>query len=206
MRRLIAIFAAALLAITQAASADELPDGQSHADYLAWLARSPAARAQVLSFKQYLENEKVDEVVPTWQLVRTASDWRQCDGPRFEVAPFTEWQHVATTLRFIRAHVIPVIGEVEAVSGFRNEELNRCAHGAPESAHRHFYALDLVPDRPIDRAGLIRSVCAIHEWRGRDYDIGLGFYTGTRFHLDSKGFRRWGPNGNGATSPCVTGV
>jgi hypothetical protein len=36
--------------------------------------------------------------------------------------------------------------------------------------------------------------------------IGLGFYAGNRFHVDSKGFRRWGADGKGATSPCVTGI
>ncbi|HKT15121.1 MAG TPA: D-Ala-D-Ala carboxypeptidase family metallohydrolase [Allosphingosinicella sp.] len=180
--------------------------GQAHADYLAWLARSPAAQAQVLAFRQFLEIQKVDETLPTWELLRTASMWRECDGPRFEVAPFAEWQHIATTLRFVRAHVVPVIGNVEAVSGYRNERLNRCARGAPQSAHRHFYAIDLVPLRDLSRAGLVRSICAIHQFRGREYDIGLGFYSGVRFHLDSKGFRRWGPDGKGDTSPCVTGV
>ena len=33
---------------------------------------------------------------------------------------------------------------------------------------------------------------------------GAGFYTGHRFHVDSSGFRKWGANGKGATSPCVT--
>lgn len=183
-----------------------VPEGQDHADYLAWLARSPAARAQLLAFKSFLEMEHVDEIVPLWQLTRTASMWRECGGPRFEVAPFGEWQHIATTLRFVRAHVQPVVGEVEVVSGYRNAELNQCAGGARESAHRHFYAIDMVPLRPLTRTALIRSMCAIHEFRGRQYDIGLGFYTGLRFHLDSKGFRRWGPDGTGATSPCVTGV
>ena len=187
-------------------AADQAVDGQAHADYLAWLARSPASQAQVLGFKQFIETEKVDDIIPTWQLLRTASMWRECNGPRFEVPPFTEWNHIAATLRFIRAHVVPVIGEVEAVSGYRNETLNQCAHGAKESAHRHFYALDLVPLRPLGRTGLIRSICAIHNFRGRSYDIGLGFYSGVRFHLDSKGFRRWGPDGKGETSPCVTGV
>lgn len=183
-----------------------IPEGQDHADYLAWLARSPAARAQLLAFRSFLEMEHVEEVIPLWQLTRTASMWRECNGPRFEVAPFEEWQHIATTLRFVRAHIRPVIGEVEAVSGYRNAGLNACAGGARESAHRHFYAIDMVPLRPLTRAGLIRSICAIHEFRGRQYDIGLGFYTGLRFHLDSKGFRRWGSDGKGATSPCVTGL
>jgi hypothetical protein len=188
------------------AAAQEGVEGQTHADYLAWLSREPAARAQVLAFRQFLATEQADEVVPTWELVRTASMWRECNGPRFEVAPFDEWEHIATTLQFVRRHVEPVIGPVEAVSGYRDPDLNRCAHGAPESAHRHFYALDLVPVRDsIDRADLIHSICRIHEWRGQAYDIGLGFYSGRRFHVDSKSFRRWGPDGKGATSPCATG-
>ena len=209
----VSIFAASpRAAIPQEASAISspaavrTPDGQAHADYLAWLARSPSARAQVLAFNQFLDAQGVSEVVPNWQLLRTASMWRECDGPRFEVAPFTEWHHIAGSLRFIRAHVEPVVGEVEAVSGYRNEVLNICAKGSKGSAHRHFYALDLVPQRPLTRAALIKSLCAIHEWRGRGYDIGLGFYSGLRFHIDGKSFRRWGPDGSSATSPCVTGV
>lgn len=200
LKRCLTLLAAASLAVP--AAAQERAEGQDKADYLAWLAREPAARAQVLGFKAFLANYRLDDVLPTWQLVRTASMWRECNGPRFEVAPFTEWRHVATTLRFVKAHVMPVIGPVEALSGFRNEHLNQCAGGAKESAHRHFYALDLTPLSSVPREGMIRSVCAIHGWRGRGYEIGLGFYSGRRFHVDSKGFRRWGPDGRGATSPC----
>lgn len=204
MRRFITLFLLvfAVLLGSAPAFAQEQAEGQGKADYHAWLARDPAARAQLLAFKQFLEMEKVDEVLPTWQLVRTASMWRDCNGPRFEVAPFTEWQHISTTLGFIKAHVEPVIGDVEAMSGYRNAELNQCSGGARESAHRHFFALDLVPLKPIARDGMIRSLCRIHEWRGSGYDIGLGFYSGLRFHVDSKGFRKWGSNGRAATSPC----
>ena len=198
-------FAGALaLACAAPAPAQTMADGQGHADYLAWLAGSPAARAQVIAFKTYLDMKKVEDVLPTWQLVRTASKWRPCNGPRFEVAPFTEWEHIASTLRFVRAHVEPVVGEVEALSGYRNAELNQCSGGAKASAHRHFFALDLTPLREISRDGMIRSLCRIHEWRGEGFDVGLGFYSGMRFHIDSKGFRRWGSDGRSATSPCVT--
>ena len=206
--RFAAFALAALLAILVAtpAAAQEQAEGQSKADYLAWLSRDPGARTMVLSFKSFLEAADVDGVVPTWQLVRTASAWRDCGGPRFEVAPASEWTHIAATLGFVKAEVEPVIGKVEAVSGFRNEELNQCAGGAKASAHRHFYALDLVPaDEDLARAALIRDVCRIHDGAGREFGIGLGFYTGHRFHLDSKGYRRWGADGSGATSPCVTG-
>jgi hypothetical protein len=209
MLRLIGLIIFCSLAFSPPASAQGTSGseilGQGHADYLAWLARSPAARAQVIAFKSFLEAQRADSVLPTWQLVRTASMWRECHGPRFEVAPFAEWQHIASTLRFVKSHVEPVIGPVEALSGYRNPELNQCSGGAKESAHRHFYALDLKPLRDLGRRGLVRSICAIHEWRGEGYDIGLGFYSGMRFHLDSKGFRRWGSDGKGATSPCATG-
>jgi Peptidase M15 len=206
--RFAALALAALLATLAAtpAAAQEQAEGQSKADYLAWLSRDPGARAEVLSFKAFLEAGDVEDVVPTWQLVRTASAWRECAGPRFEVAPVAEWAHISATLKFVKAEVEPVIGKLQAVSGFRNEELNHCAGGAPASAHAHFYALDLVPlDASLSRGTLIRDVCDIHQNAGRRFDIGLGFYTGRRFHLDSKGFRRWGANGSGATSPCATG-
>ena len=160
----------------------------------------------MLSFKSYLNAAGVDEVVPTWELVRTASMWRECEGPRFEVAPAGEWTHIATTLKFVRNHVEPVIGPVEVVSGFRDEALNRCAHGAPQSAHRHFFAIDMIPLGGVSRPGLMRSLCKIHDLRGQEYGIGLGFYSGRRFHVDSQRFRRWGADGKGATSPCNTGI
>ena len=202
MQRWLRLAACCCLLTASPAPAQEVPKGQAHADYLAWLASSPAARAQVIAFKTYLDMKRVEDVVPTWQLVRTASMWRECDGPRFEVAPFTEWEHIASTLRYVREHVEPVVGPVQAVSGYRNADLNRCSGGAPASAHRHFFALDLMPERIITRDGMIRSLCRIHEWRGPIYDVGLGFYSGLRFHVDSKGFRKWGPDGRGATSPC----
>ncbi|HEX8402647.1 MAG TPA: D-Ala-D-Ala carboxypeptidase family metallohydrolase [Allosphingosinicella sp.] len=200
--RLACAVAIAGLSIGRPGIAQEQAEGQDKADYHAWLAREPAARAQLLAFKQFLDMRGVDGVVPTWQLVRTASRWRECNGPRFQVSPFTEWTHIAQTLRFIRAHVEPVVGDVEAMSGYRNAELNACSGGARESAHRRFFALDLVPIKPIARPGMIRSLCAIHAWRGPAYEIGLGFYQGLRFHVDSKGYRKWGPDGKSATSPC----
>ena len=80
-----------------------------------------------------------------------------------------------------------------------------CSNGAPQSAHRHFFALDLTPvNKAVERGEMIRSVCAAHARDGHAYDAGLGFYNGRRFHVDSSGFRKWGPNGKGATSPCVS--
>ena len=183
-----------------------LAPGQTGADFQSWLSRSPANGAGLAAFRNYLAAAGVDSVVPLWQLVRTSSSWRSCGAEPFEAPPADKWSHIVKTLKFVRDEVVPAVGQVEVLSGYRNEELNACSNGAPQSAHRHFFALDLTPvNKAVERADMIRSVCAAHASDGRAYDAGLGFYTGKRFHVDSSGFRKWGPNGKGATSPCVNG-
>jgi hypothetical protein len=185
-------------------SADAAP-GQSKSDYYAWLARSPAHQEAVRAFRAKLKASGVEQVVPVWQLVRTSSSWRQCSADRFEVAPRDKWDNIVTTLKFIERDVVPSIGPVQAVSGYRNASLNACSAGAPASAHRMFFALDLMPvDAKVGRGELIRDVCTAHARDGRSFATGLGFYNGVRFHVDSNGFRRWGPDGRGASSPCAT--
>ena len=197
--------AAALLALAAApAAAQELPEGQSEADYRAWLAASPGTRASVLSFESWQQAAGVHGVLPTWQVIRTASMWRVCNGPPFEVPPPHQWPGMARTLRLIRDHIRPALGPVEAVSGYRNPTLNACAQGAPTSAHRDFFALDLVPVRPVERGELFRILCRVHARSGPAYGFGLGFYAFQRFHVDTRSFRRWGSAGpRGNESPCA---
>jgi hypothetical protein len=184
-----------------------LAPGQGAAEFRAWLGRSAANRARIDAFASRLAAEGVAEVVPLWQLVRTSSSWRECGAEPFEVAPADKWDHIVRTLRFVRERVKPVIGEVEALSAYRNEHLNACSAGAPRSAHRLFFALDLAPARAdVSRSAMIQGVCRAHARDGRAYDAGLGFYSGRRFHVDSNGYRKWGPDGRGASSPCVTGI
>jgi len=181
-----------------------LAPGQTAADFKAWLRASPANAAGLTAFREYLAAAGVESVVPLWQLVRTSSSWRACGAQPFEAPPADKWGHIVTTLKFVRDEVVPAVGQVEALSAYRNEKLNACSDGAPKSAHREFFALDLTPVKAVDRADMIRSVCTAHASHGRAYNAGLGFYTGKRFHVDSSGFRKWGANGKGATSPCVT--
>ena len=95
------------------------------------------------------------------------------------------------TLRYVRDYVIPAIGPVEAVSVYRNPVLNKCAGGAPESAHKLDSAIDMVPLRPTDRVTLMRALCGLHSQHGAAYNAGLGFYAFLRFHVDSTKYRRW---------------
>ena len=184
------------------ASAQSVAPGQSKADYLAWLAQSPENRDSVRSFRDFLAQQGVESVIPVWQLVRTSSSWRECSADRFEVAPAQQWSNIVTTLSFVKNEVQPAIGDVEALSGFRNDHLNSCSNGRPASAHRMFFAMDLVPAAAIERGDMVTRLCSAHAQRGADYRTGLGFYSGSRFHVDSSGFRKWGSDGRGASSPC----
>lgn len=176
-------------------------------DYSEWLQADPYRPAEVRSFELFLRGAGVDSVLPTDQLLLNATEWKRCklDAP-FTLPPRPIWAHIVATLKFLRDDVVPAIGPVNAESGYREPKLNLCAGGAPKSAHAGFYALDLVPVRPMARATLITFVCKLHRDRGRRYDIGLGFYDGLRFHIDSKGFRRWGSDNHSGTSPCVSAL
>ncbi len=198
------LLAPVLLLAAAPLAAQELPVGQSEADYRAWLDTNPGLRGQVLSFEAWQEAAGVKGVLPTWQLVRTASMWRECGGPPFEIPPFRLWPGMTRTLQVVRDHVRPALGSVEAVSGYRNPALNGCARGSERSAHLDYFALDLVPVQPLERGDLFRRLCAMHARRGPGAGVGLGFYAFQRFHIDTRSFRRWGAAGpQGNESPCA---
>jgi hypothetical protein len=165
--------------------------GQDEPGYRSWYLAAPWRAAQVKTFNDYLTAYQVGGIVPTWQLLRTATSWQKCGGQPFEVPPTSEWPHVVQTLRYVRDYVIPAVGPVEPVSGYRNPVLNQCAGGAPESAHKHYSAIDLVPLRPTTREAMMRTLCGVHSRHGAQYSTGLGFYAYLRFHVDSTKFRRW---------------
>jgi hypothetical protein len=166
--------------------------GQDEPGYRNWYIAARWHPAYVKAFNDYLTTYGVGGVVPTWQLLRTASDWQKCGAPAFEVPPTNEWPNIVQTLRYIRDKVIPAIGPVEPVSVYRNPALNQCAGGAAESAHRYTQAVDLVPLTPITRDALMQRLCAVHARDGEGYGVGLGFYPWLRFHIDSRRYRKWG--------------
>lgn len=165
--------------------------GQDEPGYRSWYLALPARAVQVKAFNDYLVGAEVGGVVPTWQLFRTATSWQRCGAQPFEIPPTEEWPHIVQTLRYIRDYVIPALGPVEPVSTYRNPALNLCAGGAPESAHKLYSAIDMVPLRPIAREAMMRTLCGDHSLHGAGYHAGLGFYAFMRFHVDSTKFRRW---------------
>lgn len=176
-------------------AADYITPGQDEPGYRAWVRADPYRPMYVKAYNDYLTQNGVGGVVPTWQLLRTATDWRKCGAQPFEVPPTTAWPNIVAALRFIGAFIEPVVGDVEPVSAFRNALLNSCAKGAQESTHRTAGAMDLVPLRAISREALMTALCRIQVDKGSWNMIGLGFYKGLRFHVDSKKYREWGAAG-----------
>ncbi|MEO6580328.1 MAG: hypothetical protein ABIN83_04160 [Sphingomicrobium sp.] len=175
--------------------ADYVTPGQDEPGYRAWVATAPFRPVYVKSFNDYLVANGVGGVAPTWQLLRTASDWQKCGDQPFEVPPTFAWPNIVAALRFVGAFIEPVVGQVEPVSVYRNPSLNVCAKGAATSTHLTAGAIDMVPLRPITREALMVALCQIQRDKGSWNSIGLGFYKGLRFHIDSKKTREWGTAG-----------
>jgi hypothetical protein len=177
--------------------------GQDEPGYRNWYMASPSHKIGVTNFNNYLMTYRVSNIVPTWQLLRTASSWQRCGAQPFEVPPVGEWPNIVQTLRYINDYVVPAVGPVEAVSAYRNPMLNSCAGGAPESAHKHYSAIDMVPLRVTTREALMHTLCTVHARRGLNYGVGLGFYAFLRFHVDTTKFRRWGADAGSSTCPPI---
>ena len=183
-------------------AANYVTAGQDEPGYGAWVRASPWRPIYVKSFNDYLTFHGVGGVAPTWQLLRTATDWRRCNNQPFEVPPTTAWPNIVAALRFIGAYIEPAIGPVEPVSVYRNPFLNVCAGGARTSTHLTAGAVDMVPLRPITREALMIALCRIQIDKGSWNAIGLGFYKGLRFHVDSKKAREWGASGSRGGYGC----
>ena len=166
----------------------------------------PLARAcrQVRAFRDHLAGAMLEDVVPVWQLIRTSSSWRECGAERFEVAPADKWDNIVTTLAFVRDEVRPTSARSRRSPPIATS-VSTAARTAPrQSAHRHVLRARSDPGR---RRSAARTMIREHLLRplrrhGRDYETGLGFYSGMRFHVDSSGFRRWGPTAAAPAPPA----
>lgn len=203
--------ACGLAAAKVAAWTNVTPIDQSELGFALWLKVEPGRAASARRVAAFLKRGKVGDILPLYQVLRTASDWQACGGEPFALPPAEDWTRAQRTLGWIRDRVKPAVGEVEAKSGWRPPALNACADGAKESAHLGFWALDLEPlDPAITRADLMDRLCRTHQQFGQASDIGLGFYSGVRFHIDDKRYRHWGfdveaaPACAGATVPALS--
>ena len=142
-------------------------------------------------FRKFLQENEVDGVIPIQHLCRQGTDWSRLNTEPYAIPPQQHWHNILPTLKFIKNELIPIVGDIQVVSGYRTKEYNKHAHGAKRSKHLQFNAVDLVPVNYISREELHKILLSIWGKVGRKYNLGLGLYTKTRFHIDTARFRKW---------------
>ena len=154
---------------------------------------------EVDAFEEFLVQEKVAQVVPTYQLLRSASMWKECHADPFELPPATEWPRVRDLLVLLQElRTRGVLADFEVVSAYRDPRLNRCAGGAKGSSHQRF-AVDIAP-LPRDRA---ERLCRFWHAEGKAWEMGVSRYPTGRIHIDRTGYRTWGASYRRASSFCL---
>lgn len=155
--------------------------------------------AEVEAFESFLAYEKLAAVVPTYQLLRSASMWKECQAEPFQLPPPRLWPQVRDLLVLLQElRARGVLPAFEVVSAYRGPELNRCAGGAPRSSHLRF-AVDIAPLSQEDAERLCRF------WReqGQAWQMGVSRYPSGRIHIDRNGYRTWGASHRRGSSYCL---
>jgi uncharacterized protein YcbK (DUF882 family) len=167
--------------------------------YARWLAAGHRAEAE--SYRVFLQNDRVVDVVPMHALSRTSRSWRRCMNDEFATPPPDLWPNMPPTLRVVtQLRDAGIIDPTLARSVYRDEVVNACAGGSAGSKHRENRAIDF--DLPPNTDNVER-LCAFWREQGPALNLGLGFYTPTAIHIDTAGFRTWGSDHHRATSLCI---
>lgn len=196
----------AMLLVLCAAMAASCAKVDSRAAFERWLAADAVRAESFARFEAGLQQEGVAGVVPTYELWRVDQLTEGCTKAGFLAPPEEDWANIVATLRILRDEVVPAVGPLEVVSGYRDGDFNACVRGASRSAHMSFHALDVVPvDRAVSRERLMAALCPIHARKGARLRMGLGIYDGRRFHVDATGYRGWGVDFRRTTFPCDAG-
>lgn len=177
--------------------------------YVAWLATGDH-RQSVQAYNQFLKQKGLADLVPDHELLRSARDWQKCGVEPYAVPPREIWSNIVPTLSILKALVDDgVINDFEVTSVYRALSLNRCAGGADASRHVFNAALDfrIGPEQPsdLDQFNIQQTktkLCQFWATKGQTLNMGLGVYASGQIHIDSQGFRSWGPDHHYRTSIC----
>lgn len=165
-----------------------------------WMFAQWAGDHQTRPFREMLVEARLYGVVPIHQLLRSASDWRQCRASPFAVPPAVQWPAVRSTLALLKTLAEQdVLRQFEVVSAYRDPQLNACAGGAVASAHTRAFAVDLLLPAWADP----NPLCRFWLQHGQAWSMGLGRYPSGRIHIDTAGYRTWGGDGKAGSSFCI---
>jgi uncharacterized protein YcbK (DUF882 family) len=169
------------------------------ASFAVWREQNAAA---VADFQSHLQSAELDSVVPIDELLRTASDWQTCQAQPYAVPPRDQWPSVVSVLQLLKTLTTQqILGPFVVHSAYRDPELNKCAGGAPKSAHLRAFAVDFVPVTDSTDE-VTKKLCRFWREHGRQWRMGFSRYPSGRMHIDTAGYRTWGVDHSGKSAVC----
>ena len=164
----------------------------------------------VREYENYLARNGVSDIIPSFELLRTARDWQKCGRSQYMIPTRELWHNQVPTLRVFKYLVSAnILSDFEVTSVYRDLPLNQCAGGAGSSRHLYNSAIDfrIGPEspRPEDYAYIEHTkfrLCEFWRHHGQGLNMGLGLYANGQIHIDTYGYRTWGPNLGRTSSPC----
>lgn len=167
-------------------------------------------QSNVREYERYLERNNVGNIIPSFELLKSARDWQRCGKSEYMIPSSEIWANQLPTLKVFKYLIASnVLTEFEVTSVYRDLPLNQCAGGAGSSRHLFNSAIDfrIGPEypQPQDYAFIESSkfkLCQFWKNHGQSLNMGLGLYASGQIHIDTQGYRTWGPDLTRNTSLC----
>ncbi|RKG45182.1 MULTISPECIES: D-Ala-D-Ala carboxypeptidase family metallohydrolase [Acinetobacter] len=177
--------------------------------YNNWIAVADHLR-RVREYEVFLEKNGVGNIIPSFELMRTARDWQKCGREQYMVPSRELWANQIPTLRVFKYLIAAnVLTDFSVTSVYRDLPLNQCAGGTSSSRHLYNSAIDfrIGPEypQPEDYAYIENSkfkLCQFWSQHGQSLNMGLGLYASGQIHIDTQGYRTWGPDLSSRSSMC----
>ncbi|MBJ9985237.1 peptidase M15 [Acinetobacter sp. S40] len=178
--------------------------------YFVWIAH-PHNAERVKNYKNFLQQQGVQLVVPDFEFLRSARGWQDCNYEQYDVPEQSVWANIVPTLNLLSTLIkSDVLQNFELTSSYRSPVLNSCVNGAKTSSHMQNAAIDFRigsenPDtnEALEITNSKLKLCKFWQTEGQKYNMGLGVYSTGQIHIDTKGFRTWGPDLTWHSSICA---
>lgn len=170
--------------------------------YVAWIGQRDHRRIQ--RYHQFLDEHGIKFLPPMHELLVSARDWQACGREQYQVPPQDLWSQMIPTLKVLdQLQERQILTDFEITSSYRDPELNSCAGGSLGSKHIHNAAIDIRLSEDTSQAQIREKLCDFWIEHGERYKLGLGLYASGQIHLDTEGYRTWGPDYTRNTSVCA---
>ncbi|OTG82422.1 D-Ala-D-Ala carboxypeptidase family metallohydrolase [Acinetobacter sp. ANC 4648] len=161
-------------------------------------------------YERFLEQNNVGNIIPSFELFKTARDWQKCGKSEYMIPNREIWRNQIATLKVFKYLVASkVLTDFEVTSVYRDLPLNQCAGGAGSSRHLFNSAIDfrIGPANPqVEDYAFIENtkfkLCQFWAQYGQSLNMGLGLYSSGQIHIDTQGYRTWGADLSRNSSMC----